>query len=143
MSRMPQPARGQLPRADTRAHRGIMNPMPRSLQAIGALPTERQRCGAVCPECEIWSPIRSSRKKLRKADVILGVDRRTGQECGLFYGVSELKRISEKDHDTALCVLRVPLDQDTDEPEPLGRGRRGPQGVMLLPCGCRRTNEQT
>jgi hypothetical protein len=29
--------------------------------------------------------------EVRTADVILGVDRSTGQECGLFYGVSELK----------------------------------------------------
>jgi hypothetical protein len=74
------------------------------------------------------------REELRKADVILGVDRRTGQECGLFYGVNELKRIPEKDHDTALCVLRVPVDQDSDEPELLVEAVVALKGSCCFPA---------
>jgi hypothetical protein len=74
------------------------------------------------------------REELRKADVILGVDRRTGQECGLFYGVSELKRIPKKDHEAALRVLRVPVDQDTDEPELLAEAVVALKGSCCFPA---------
>jgi hypothetical protein len=74
------------------------------------------------------------REEVRTADVILGVDRSTGQECGLFYGLSELKRISKKDHDASLCVLRVPVDQDTDEPELLAEAVVALKGSCCYPA---------
>ena len=74
------------------------------------------------------------REQVRTAKVILGVDRRTGQECGLFYGVSELKQFPRKDHEAALRVLRVPMDQDTDEPELLAEAVLAIKGSCCFPA---------
>jgi hypothetical protein len=74
------------------------------------------------------------REEVMTADVILGVDRSTGQECGLFYGVGELKKIPKKDHEAALRVLRVPVDQDSDEPELLAEAVLALKGSCCFPA---------
>jgi hypothetical protein len=57
------------------------------------------------------------RQSIREADLILGVHFRTGEECGMFFGASRLKRIIRRDEGEAIKTLRVPLDPDSAEPD--------------------------
>ena len=56
------------------------------------------------------------REELRQADVIFGVDVNSQREF-LVYGRSALKRIIRSGQEILLRVVRVELDQETDELE--------------------------
>jgi hypothetical protein len=56
---------------------------------------------------------------VRSADVVLGVNPKTGKRSGLYYGIAALQRIVGSGIAEPLKVLKVPVDPATDDVEVL------------------------
>jgi hypothetical protein len=57
--------------------------------------------------------------QIKDAEVIFGVDPKTGDRNGPYYGIAALKRIVRRGESEGLRVLNVPVDPDTDDIEAL------------------------
>jgi hypothetical protein len=55
--------------------------------------------------------------EVRRSDVVLGVNARTGEPAGVFYGIAALKRIMRRGETKQLRVMELPIDSDTDDIE--------------------------
>ena len=64
------------------------------------------------------NPSADPRPALNAAQVVLGVDVMSGREF-LVYGRQELERIGKTGKGTKLAILRIGIDQETDELERL------------------------
>jgi hypothetical protein len=56
-------------------------------------------------------------ESIRQADVVRGINSKTGEHAGVFWGAAPLRRIMRKNKSEMLRLFQVPIDPETDDIE--------------------------